>query len=65
MEFTKNPVQFRRVVNKAKDWKQGSNPYKQNRYNLRSYKSRATQYLLAQHLYNKQNAMHIYDNNGR
>ena len=54
---------------KKLDWKRGSNTGT-HRYNLRngitaprSYKSRAAEYLLAQHIFNK--ASHIYNDSGK
>ena len=63
-ESSKNHIPLQRVMIKPKDWKQGANPFKQNRYGLQSYKSRAAQNFLAQHLYNIQNTIYVYDNNG-
>ena len=60
-------AQVPRVQPKIRQWTKGAEPFVKKRYNLRpsSYKHRAAKFLLAQHLFNKQTAMHVYNINGR
>ena len=67
LNSSKDDVQLPRVQSKERQWTKGAEPYKQTKYNLRprSYKHRAAKFLLAQHLFCKQKAMHVYNINGR
>ena len=59
----KDPVQLPRVVaHKEKQWTKGAEPFHQTRYNLRTL---AAKYLLAQHIFAKQSAAHVFNENGQ
>ena len=66
-------TQLPRVVEpKEKQWTKGAEPFKQNRYNLRkllpkatNFKDRAAKHILAQHIFSKHSAAHVFNENGK
>ena len=61
-----------RVQNSEKSYNpKSATPFLQQRYRLRprangtNFRDRATKFLMAQHIFNKQSAMHIYNSNGK
>ena len=67
------PVQLPRVaVPETKQWTKGAEPFQQVRYNLRkvpnkptNFKDKAAKYLLAQHIFAKHSAAHVFNDNGQ
>ena len=65
-------TQVPRVDKPTKQWTKGAEPFQQQRYNLRkpahrptNFKDKAAKYLLAQHIFAKQMAGHVFNNNGK